>query len=59
MEHFGVRLRQRFHAAQRFGSYGELLAKVSHQGPLAVEHAQGFAGATDTVIPMSHQLNLL
>jgi hypothetical protein len=59
MEHFGNRRRQRFHAEQRFGSYGELLAKVSPQGPLAVERAQRFAGVTDIVIPMSYELNLL
>lgn len=59
MEHFGIRRRQRFHAEQRFGSYGELLAKVSPQGPLAVERAQRFVGATDIVIPMSYELNLL
>ena len=59
MEHFGIRLRQKFHAEQRFRSYGELLAKVSPQGPLAVERAQRFVGATDIVIPMSYELNLL
>jgi len=59
MEHFGNRRRQRFHAEQRFGSYDELLAKVSPQGPLAVARVQGFAGATDIVIPMSYELNLL
>lgn len=59
MEHFGIRRRQRFHTEQRFGSYGELLAKVSPQGPLAVERAQRFVGATDIVIPMSYELDLL
>lgn len=59
MEHFGIRRRQRFHAEQRFGSYGELLAKVSPQGPLAEERAQRFVGATDIVIRMSYELNLL
>jgi hypothetical protein len=59
MEHFGVRRRQTFHAEQRFGNYTELLAKVSPQGPLAIERAQRFAGATDIVIPMSYELNLL
>jgi hypothetical protein len=59
MEHFGNRRRQRFHAEQRFASYEELLAKVSPQGPLAIERAQRFAGATDIVIPMSYELNLL
>lgn len=59
MEHFAIRRRQRFHAEQRFGSYGELLAKVSPQGPLAEERAQRFVGATDIVIRMSYELNLL
>ena len=59
MEHFGIRRRQTFHAEQRFRSYDELLSKVSSQGPLAVERAQRFAGATDIVIPMSYELNLL
>ena len=59
MEHFGIRRRQRFHAEQRFGSYGELLAKASPQGPLAEERAQRFVGATDIVIRMNYELNLL
>ena len=59
MEHFGIRRRQTFRAEQRFESYGELLAKMSPQGPLAVERAQRFAGATDIVIPMSYELDLL
>lgn len=59
MEHFGIRRRQTFHAEQRFGSYAELLAKVSPQGPLAIERAQRFAEASDIVIPMSYELNLL
>jgi predicted RNA methylase len=59
MEHFGIRRRQTFHTEQRFGNYTELLAKVRPQGPLAIERAQRFAGATDIVIPMSYELNLL
>ena len=59
MEHFGIRRRQTFHAEQRFSNYAELLAKVSPEGPLAVERAQRFAGAVDIVIPMSYELNLL
>jgi len=59
MEHFGIRRRQTFHGEQRFGDFTELLAKVRPQGPLAIERAQRFAGATDIVIPMSYELNLL
>ena len=59
MEHFGIRRRQAFHTHQRFGSYAELLAKLSPQGPLAIERAQRFAEAADIVIPMSYELNLL
>ena len=59
MEHFGNRRRQRFHAEQWFASHDELPAKMSPQGPLAVERAQRFAGAMDIVIPMSHELNQL
>ncbi|HVO82645.1 MAG TPA: hypothetical protein VMT28_18090 [Terriglobales bacterium] len=59
MERFGIRRRERFQAEQRFGNHAELLAKVSLQGPVAIERAQRFAGATDIVIPMSYELNLL
>jgi len=59
MEHFGIRRRQTFHAEQRFQNYTELLAKVSPQGPLAIERAQRLEGATDIVIPMKYELNLL
>jgi hypothetical protein len=59
MEHFGIRRRQTLHAEQRFTRYAELVAKVSPQGPLAVERVQPFATATDIVIPMSYELNLL
>jgi hypothetical protein len=59
MERFGIRRREKFFAEQRFGSFDELLAKVAPQGPIAIERAQRFAGATDIVIPMAHELNLL
>jgi hypothetical protein len=59
MGRFGIRRRQTFHGDQRFGDFTELLAKVRPQGPLAIERAQRFAGATDIVIPMSYELNLL
>ncbi len=59
MERFGIRRRQMFYAEQRFANLSELIAKVGPQGPLAVERAQRFTGATDIVIPMSYELNLL
>jgi hypothetical protein len=59
MEHFGVRRRERFHTEQRFADYAELLAKVSAQGPTAIQRTQRFAGATNIVIPMRYELNLL
>ena len=59
MEHFGIRRRQAYHCEQRFSNYAELLTKVQPQGPAAVERAQRFAGATDIVIPMNYELNLL
>lgn len=59
MERFGIRRRERLQAEQRFANFEELLAKVSPQGPLAVQRAQQFTGARDIVIPMSYELNLL
>ena len=59
MRHFGIRRRQTFHAEQRFGNYTELLTNLSPLGPLAIERAQRFAGASDIVVPMSYELNLL
>lgn len=59
MEALGIRRRQTFCAEQRFGDYAELLAKVGGQVPLAVERAHVFVGATNIVIPMSYELNLL
>ena len=59
MEHFGVRGRERFHTEQRFKDYAELLAKVSAQGPTAIQRTQCFAVATNIVIPMGYELNLL
>ncbi len=59
MERFGLRGRERFHTEQRFADYAELLAKVSAQGPVAIERTQRFAGATNIVIPMRYELNLL
>jgi hypothetical protein len=59
MERFGIRRRQTFEAEQRFGNYSEFLLKVSPQGPLAIDRAQRFVDATNIVIPMSYELNLL
>jgi hypothetical protein len=59
MELFGLRGRERFHTEQRFEDYTELLAKVKAQGPTAIQRAQRFAGATNIVIPMRYELNLL
>jgi hypothetical protein len=59
MERFGLRGRERFHTEQRFEDYAELLAKVSAQGLIAIQRTQRFAGATNIVIPMRYELNLL
>jgi hypothetical protein len=59
MERFGIRRREILHAEQRFATFEDLLAKVSPQGPVAIERAQRFAGARDIVIPMTYELNLL
>ena len=59
MERFGIRRRQKLHTDQQFRNFGELLAKVSPQGPLAVERVQRFATTTKITIPMSYELNLL
>lgn len=59
MTRLGIRRRQTFHGKQRFGNYAELLAKVSPQGPVAIERAQRFAGGTNIEIPMDYELNLL
>ncbi|MGA2003414.1 MAG: hypothetical protein ABSG70_08530 [Terriglobales bacterium] len=59
MEQFGVRRCEKFHTEQRFANYGELLAKVGPQGPLAIERIRRFSGAMNIVIPMDYELNLL
>jgi hypothetical protein len=59
MHRFGIRCRQTFEAEQRFTNFAELLAKVSPQGPLAVDRIQRFAGTANIVIPMTYELNLL
>lgn len=59
MELFGIRRREKFFTEQRFANYDEILAKVSVQGPVAVQRAQRFVDATNIVIPMSYELVLL
>lgn len=59
MQQFGLRKCERFQTEQRFEDYAGLLAKVSPQGPVAVQRIQRFAGATNIAIPMSYELNLL
>ena len=59
MERFGLRRHQSFHTDQRFANYAELFAKVSPQGPTAIRRIRRFVGATNIVIPMDYELNLL
>ncbi len=59
MERFGLRRREKFQTEQRFEDYAGLFAKVSPQGPTAIQRAQRFAGARNIVIPMDYELNLL
>ena len=59
MVRFGIRRQAKFKAEQRFATYEELLAKVGPQGPLAIKRVTKFAGATNIVIPMKYELNLL
>lgn len=59
MERFGIRRREEFSTEQRFQDHADLLAKVSVQGPVAIERAQRFADATNIVIPMRYGLALL
>jgi len=54
-----IRRRQAFVAEQRFRDFDELIAKISVQGPLAIERAQRFVGAANIVIPMTYALTLL
>jgi hypothetical protein len=59
MERFGIRSRELFRTEQIFNDYAELLAKISPQGPLAVERAARFANVTNIAIPMDYGLTLL
>ncbi len=54
----GIRAERLFRGEQRFASHAELLAKVSGQGPLAVERAERFRGASDIVIPFGYGIAL-
>ena len=59
MKGVGVRSHEEFHAEQRFANFAEFLAKVCPQGPTAIERVQRFKNATNIVIPMDYELNLL
>lgn len=59
MAQYGIRRSESYRTDQRFGDFGELLAKVSPQGPVAIERAQRFVGATNVVVPMDYVLTLL
>jgi tRNA G37 N-methylase Trm5 len=59
MDRFGVRRRQTFCTEQRFQNYSELLAKISGQGPTAIQRVQRFDGHAAIAIPMTCQLALL
>ena len=59
LERFGIRRREEFCTDQRFQNHAELLAKMSGQGPVAIERVQRFADATNIVIPMRYGLALL
>lgn len=59
MERFGIRAREIFSTAQYFKDYSELLAKISPQGPLAVERALRYAHVAGISIPMDYGLTLL
>jgi ubiquinone/menaquinone biosynthesis C-methylase UbiE len=59
IERFGIRRRESFYTEQSFRDYVEFLAKLSTQGPVAIERAQEFAGATAINIPMDCHLALL
>lgn len=59
MRRLGVRAERLFLGEQRFADHAELLAKVSGQGPLAVERAERFRGAPGIVIPFGYGVALL
>jgi predicted RNA methylase len=59
MERFRIRRRKTFRTEQTFRDYAEFLAKVSTQGPVAIERAREFIGATAINIPMDCHLALL
>ena len=59
IERFGIRRRESVHAEQRFKSHVEFVAKLSAQGPMAIQRAHRFAGAANIVIAMPCDLLLL
>jgi len=48
MERFGIRRRETFRTEQTHRDYVEFLAKLSTQGPVAIERAREFAKAEQT-----------
>ena len=59
MRRLGVRAERLFLGEQRFADHAELLAKVSGQGPLAVERAERLRGAKEIVIPFGYEVALI
>ncbi len=59
MSRVGVRAERLFLGEQRFADHAGLLAKVSGQGPLAVERAERFRGAREILIPFGYEVALL
>ena len=59
MRRLGVRAERLFLGEQLFADHVELLARVSVQGPLAVERAERFRGAGEIVIPFCYEAVLL
>jgi len=59
MKRFGIRSQAVFQGEQRFSNHDELLAKVSVQGPEAIERVGVFRGASGIVIRLVYAATLL
>jgi ubiquinone/menaquinone biosynthesis C-methylase UbiE len=59
MKNFGIRRCSSFRTFQRFADFPELYAKISRQGPVAVQRIGRFYSATNFVVPMICELLLL